>query len=461
MPDMGNRLNGLRTAIYEAVAETSDEMFEKYFSGESFTPEEIILGIKKGVREGTISPVFCGDAQNTFGIEHLLNGLVWLAPSAQESIDEIATDENGNIVEVKPNEFDPALAIVFKTVSDPFIGKLSYFKVVSGKITPDTQLINMSTEKVERINKVLSIVGKKQTDVQCILAGDIGAVAKLQNVNTGDTLCSPERKLTLEPVLYPNVSLSMAIYPKNKGDEDKVAQSVLKLIEEDPSIRFETNSETHQMIVSGLGEQHLDILVSKLKSKFGIDVILEPPKIPYRETIRKKIRVQGRHKKQTGGHGQFGDVWIEFEPCDNDNLVFEQKIVGGAVPKGYFPAVEKGLKDCTEKGPLAGYPVVGLKATLYDGSYHPVDSSEMAFKMAASLAYKAGMPKANPTLLEPISSLKAIVPDNSMGDLIGEITKRRGRVLGMIPAESGMQEVDAEVPMAEMSDFSKSRTFLP
>ncbi len=454
MPDMGNRLNGLRTAIYEAVAETSDEMFEKYFSGESFTPEEIILGIKKGVREGTISPVFCGDAQNTFGIEHLLNGLVWLAPSAQESIDEIATDENGNIVEVKPNEFDPALAIVFKTVSDPFIGKLSYFKVVSGKITPDTQLINMSTEKVERINKVLSIVGKKQTDVQCILAGDIGAVAKLQNVNTGDTLCSPERKLTLEPVLYPNVSLSMAIYPKNKGDEDKVAQSVLKLIEEDPSIRFETNSETHQMIVSGLGEQHLDILVSKLKSKFGIDVILEPPKIPYRETIRKKIRVQGRHKKQTGGHGQFGDVWIEFEPCDNDNLVFEQKIVGGAVPKGYFPAVEKGLKDCTEKGPLAGYPVVGLKATLYDGSYHPVDSSEMAFKMAASLAYKAGMPKANPTLLEPISSLKAIVPDNSMGDLIGEITKRRGRVLGMIPAESGMQEVDAEVPMAEMSDFS-------
>ena len=454
MPDMGDRLNGLRTAIYEAVAETSDEMFEKYFSGESFTPEEIILGIKKGVREGTISPVFCGDAQNTFGIEHLLNGLVWLAPSAQESIDEIATDENGNIVEVKPNEFDPALAIVFKTVSDPFIGKLSYFKVVSGKITPDTQLINMSTEKVERINKVLSIVGKKQTDVQCILAGDIGAVAKLQNVNTGDTLCLPERKLTLEPVLYPNVSLSMAIYPKNKGDEDKVAQSVLKLIEEDPSIRFETNSETHQMIVSGLGEQHLDILVSKLKSKFGIDVILEPPKIPYRETIRKKIRVQGRHKKQTGGHGQFGDVWIEFEPCDNDNLVFEQKIVGGAVPKGYFPAVEKGLKDCTEKGPLAGYPVVGLKATLYDGSYHPVDSSEMAFKMAASLAYKAGMPKANPTLLEPISSLKAIVPDNSMGDLIGEITKRRGRVLGMIPAESGMQEVDAEVPMAEMSDFS-------
>lgn len=454
MPDMGDRLNGLRTAIYEAVAETSDEMFEKYFSGETFTPEEVIVGVSKGVKNGTISPVFCGDAHNTYGIEHLLNGLVWLAPSALDSIDEIATDDNGEPIEILANESDPASAIVFKTVSDPFIGKLSYFKVISGKISADTQLVNMRLGKNERINKVLSVTGRKQKEVQYIPAGDIGAVSKLQDVNTGDTLCSPERKITFEPVAYPVPSLSMAIYPKVRGEEDKVAQGILKLSEEDPTIHFKTNTETHQMIVSGLGEQHLDVVVSKLKSKFGVDVALEVPKVPYRETIRKKVKVQGRHKKQTGGHGQFGDVWIEFEPCDNEGLVFEQKIVGGAVPKGFFPAVEKGLKDSIEKGPLAGYPVVGLKATLYDGSYHPVDSSEMAFKMAASLAYKNGIPEANPILLEPISSLRAIIPDNNMGEVMGEITKRRGRVLGMVPAQDGMQEVDAEVPMAEMFDFS-------
>lgn len=454
MPDMGDRLNGLRTAVYEAVAETSDEMFEKYFSGETFTPEEVIVGVSKGVKDGAISPVFCGDAHNTYGIEHLLNGLVWLAPSALDSIDEIATDDNGEPIEISANESDPASAIVFKTVFDPFIGKLSYFKVLSGKISADTQLINMRLGKNERINKVFSVSGKKQKEVQYIPAGDIGAVAKLQDVNTGDTLCSPERKITLDPVIYPIPSLSMAIYPKIKGEEDKIAQGILKLVEEDPTIHFETNTETHQMIVSGLGEQHLDVIVSKLKSKFGVDAELKVPKVPYRETIRKKVKVQGRHKKQTGGHGQFGDVWIEFEPCENEGLVFEQKIVGGAVPKGYFPAVEKGLKDSIEKGPLAGYPVVGLKATLYDGSYHPVDSSEMAFKMAASLAYKNGMPEANPILLEPISSLRAVIPDNNMGEVMGEITKRRGRVLGMVPAQDGMQEVDAEVPMAEMFDFS-------
>ena len=454
MPDMGDRLNGLRTAVYEAVAETSDEMFEKYFSGEAFTPEEVIVGVSKGVKNGTISPVFCGDAHNTYGIEHLLNGLIWLAPSALESIDELAVDSNGEPVEILANESDPASAIVFKTVSDPFIGKLSYFKVISGKISADTQLINMRVGKSERINKVLSILGKKQEEIQCILAGDIGAVAKLQDVKTGDTLCSPERKVTLNPVEYPIPCLSMAIYPKVKGEEDKIAQGVLKLAEEDPTIIFETNTETHQMIVSGLGEQHLDVIVSKLKSKFGVEAELKVPDVPYRETIRKKVKVQGRHKKQTGGHGQFGDVWIEFEPCDSESLVFEQKIVGGAVPKGFFPAVEKGLKEAIKKGPLAGYPMVGLKATLYDGSYHPVDSSEMAFKTAACLAYKNGMPQADPILLEPISSLKATIPDNNMGEVIGEITKRRGRVLGMIPTQDGMQQIDAEVPEAEMFDFS-------
>ncbi|MGN0442782.1 MAG: elongation factor G [Acutalibacteraceae bacterium] len=454
MPDMGDRLEGLRTAINEAVAETSDEMFEKYFSGEEFTPEEIIVGVSRGVKNGTISPVFCGDAQNTFGIDQLLNGLIWLAPNAADKSAELALDPNGEPVELAVNDNAATAALVFKTVADPFVGKLSYFKVISGKVSPEQPLVNMRTGEQERINKVMIIRGKKQEEMPYIGAGDIGAVAKLQNTKTGDTLCSPARKVVLEKIDYPSPCYSMAIYPKTKGEEDKVAQAVMKIMEEDPTITLVNNKETKQMIVSGLGEQHLDVLVAKVKAKYGVDVLLEKPKVAYRETIRKKVQAQGRHKKQSGGHGQFGDVWIEFEPCDCDDLEFAERVVGGAVPKGYFPAVEKGLRECIKKGVLAGYPVVGLKATLYDGSYHPVDSSEMSFKMAASIAYKNGLPNANPTLLEPIGTLKAIVPDSNMGDIMGEVNKRRGRVLGMNPAEDGMQIVEAEVPMAEMQDFA-------
>ncbi len=454
MPDMGTRLEGLRTAIYEAVAETSDEMFEKYFSGDKFTPSEVIMGIHQGVKSGKISPVFCGDAQSTDCIDELLDGLIWLAPTASETGGELGADINGDPVELAVNPDGATAAIVFKTVVDPFIGKLSYIKVISGKLSPDSQLVNMRTGNQERIGKVLTMRGKKQEDADCITAGDIGAVPKMQGVNTGDTLCSPTRKVTLEPVEYPTPTLSMAILPKNKGDEDKVAQGILRLMEEDPTIRFENNAETHQMVISGLGEQHLDVIVSKLKNKFGVEVSLAKPKVPYRETVRKKVQVQGRHKKQTGGHGQFGDVWIEFEPSDSDGLEFCERVVGGAVPKGFFPAVEKGLRECMLKGMLAGYPMVGLKATLYDGSYHPVDSSEMAFKMAAAAAYKAGIPQAAPVLLEPIGVLKASVPDDNMGDILGEVNKRRGRVLGMEPTGEGLQVIEAEVPMAEMSDFS-------
>lgn len=454
IPDMGDRLEGLRTAICEAVAETSDEMFEKYFSGEEFTPEEIIVGVSQGVKNGTISPVFCGDALLTYGIEQLLNGLVWLAPNASDKAAELAVDTDGNPVELSVNDDAQPAAIVFKTIADPFVGKLSYFKVISGKIAADTQLVNMRTGNSEKISKVMTIKGKKLEDAAYIGAGDIGAVAKLSSASTGDTLCSPARKVILDGIDYPAPSLSMAVYPKTKGDEEKVAQGIMKLSEEDPTIKFETNTETHQMIVSGMGEQHLDVVVSKLKSKYGVDVVLEKPKVAYRETIRKAVKVQGRYKKQTGGHGQFGDVWIEFSPCDCDDMIFEERVVGGSVPKGFFPAVEKGLRDCIAKGPLAGYPVVGLKATLYDGSYHPVDSSEMSFKTAASLAYKSGMPQANPVLLEPVGVLQATIPDANMGDIMGEVTKRRGRVLGMTPSDDGMQTVEAEVPQAEMSDFS-------
>ena len=312
----------------------------------------------------------------------------------------------------------------------------------------------MRTGSQERITKVLAMCGKKQIDVDYIGAGDIGAIPKLTSTKTGDTLCSPLRKVVLDGIDYPVSSYTMAIYPAKKGDEDKVAQALAKLCDEDPTIKFVTNHETHEMLISGLGEQHLDVVISRLKSKYNVDASLQRQKIAYRETIRKKVTAQGRYKKQSGGHGQFGDVWIEFEPCETDDLVFAERVVGGAVPKNFFPAVEKGLRDSIKKGVLAGYPTVGIKATLYDGSYHPVDSSEMSFKTAASLAYKNGIPNASPTLLEPIGSLKTYVPDSNMGDVMGEVNKRRGRVLGMSPAENGMQIVEAEVPMAEMSDFS-------
>ncbi|MGN0460673.1 MAG: elongation factor G [Ruminococcus sp.] len=453
MPDLGSRFEGLREAIKEAVAETSEELLEKFIEGEEFTPEEIILGVSQGVREGTIIPVFCGDAHNTYGIDQLLNSLIWLAPKA-DSGDEIGTDVNGEPVEVAVNPDGAAAAIVFKTVVDPFVGKLSYVKVISGKISADTPLINMRTGANERITKVLTVRGKKQEEAQYIGAGDIGAIPKLGDTLTGDTICSPLRKVSLEGIEYPVANYSMAVYADSKDDEEKITQGILKLMEEDPTIKYIHNHETHERVVTGLGEQQLDVIVSKLKSKYNIDVKLRKPKVAYRETIRGTVKVQGRHKKQSGGHGQFGDVWIEFSPCDSDGLVFEQTVVGGAVPKGFFPAVEKGLQDAIKKGPLAGFPVVGLKANLYDGSYHPVDSSEMSFKMAAAIAYKNGLPQAQPTLLEPVGSLKVTVPDSSMGDVMGEVTKRRGRVIGMESGEHNMQVIDAEVPMAEMGDFN-------
>ena len=457
MPNMGARLEGLRTAIYEAVAETSDELFEKYFSGEEFTPEEVIVGVSQGVKSGTISPVFCGDAMLMRGMEQFMDGLCWLAPSAADKGAEIGVDVDGNPVEIAVKEDAATAAIVFKTVADPFIGKLSYVKVLSGKISTETPLINMRTGNTERVGKTVMMCGKKQEDVKAITAGDIGAIPKLAGVNTGDTLCAPARKVTLDGIAYPTPEMRMAIVPKNKGDEDKVAQGIMRLAEEDPTIRFENNAETKEMVISGMGEQHLDVIVSKLKTKFGVDVTLRSPRVPYRETIRKTVSVQGRHKKQTGGHGQFGDVWIQFEPIEGEGIEFAENVFGGSVPKNFFPAVEKGVRQAAEHGVLAGYPMVGMKATLLDGSYHPVDSSEMAFIMAAKLAYKAAIPEAGPVLLEPIGALKAHVPADNTGDIMGEVTKRRGRVLGMNPDDDGLQVVEAEVPVAEMQDFT---TFL-
>lgn len=419
---------------------------------EPFTKEEIQKGIAAGVKSGTIAPVFCGSAATGSGSQVLMDAIVHFLPSAADGCSEETVE--GETIKCDPDA--PESAFVFKTVADPFVGKLSFVKVITGKLTAGMTPINARTGEPERLGKLLCCRGKKQDEVDCITAGDIGAITKLSNAVTGDTLCDAKRVISYKPTEFPAPCLSMAIVLKGKGDEAKIAGAMQRLIEEDPCISFENNVETKQQVVSGLGEQHLDVVVSKLKSKFGIDVGLVKPRVAYRETIRKKVRVQGKHKKQSGGHGQYGDVWIEFEPCDGDSLVFEERVVGGAVPKNFFPAVEKGLQDCVSRGMIAGYPVVGLKAILVDGSYHPVDSNEMAFKTAASLAYKAGLPQANPVILEPIGTLKVQVPAANMGDINSELSKRRGRMMGMNPAEDGLQEIEAEVPMSEMFDFATS-----
>lgn len=445
----------MTSAFMEAVATTDDALMEKFFEGETFTQEEILKGLCLGIFDGSIYPVYAVAGLTGAGVDQLLYGLAWSVPGAFGYAGETAKTEAGEETILPCDINGPLAAICFKTVADPFVGKMSFFKVVSGKLTPDTQAYNVRTGETEKMGKIVTVKGGKQEDAAEIIAGDIGVVTKLAGVKTGDTLCDAKNIVILDGVDAPKPCLSMAVNVRKKGEEEKVAQGLFRLMEEDPSISFAINKETKEQVLSGLGEQHLDVIVSKLKNKFGVEVDLSVPKVAYRETIRKSAEAQGKHKKQSGGHGQFGDVHIRFEPCDSDELIFEEEVFGGAVPKNFFPAVEKGLRDCVLKGVLAGYPMVGVKATLYDGSYHPVDSSEMAFKMAASLAYKAGIPKADPTILEPVGTLVALMPDDNLGDIMGDITKRRGRVLGMGPAdEPRMQELTAEVPMAEMGDFT-------
>ena len=454
LPDIGHRFEGLIQAMYEAIAETDETLMEKFFEGEPFTTEEIVTGMAAGVRTGQITPVFCGSAVNQQALDMLLFNMHKLLPSPQHDAAILAENASGEPVELHCDETEPTAAYVFKTVADPFVGKLSYLRVISGKVTGGAALVNARTGETEKISKPLTVIGKKQAETDSIGAGDIGAVAKLVSAKTGDTLCDASRVVKLPAATFPLPSLFMAVTVAKKGDEGKISSALARLMEEDPTLSYINNAETHQQIIGGLGEQHLDVVKAKLKNKFGVEIGLETPRIAYRESIRKACQKQGRHKKQTGGHGQFGDVVINFEPCDSEQVVFEEKVFGGSVPKNFFPAVEKGVRLAAEKGVLAGYPVVGLKATLLDGSYHPVDSSEMAFIMAAKLAYKAAMPEAGPVILEPIHTLKAHVPNDNTGDIMGDVTKRRGRVLGMEPDEDGMQTVIAEVPLAELSNFT-------
>lgn len=450
-PDDAPRFEAVQAVFTEAVASADEELMEKYFEGEELTPEEKIRGLKAGVADGSIIPVFALSGLAETACDLLLDFLAEVCPAPKS---EYAADADGEPIELTPDPNGPLAAVCFKTVADPFIGKLSYFKVISGKITAATPAYNARTGKEERMGKLVSVFGAKQTDISELSAGDIGAVTKLGGFATGDTLCSAAQVVTLDGVHIPSATYAMAVEVAKKGEEEKVASGLSRLCEEDPSLHFGVNNETHQQILSGLGEQHLDVAMARLKSKFGVEATLVQPRVAYRETITMKVSAQGRHKKQSGGHGQFGDVFIEFEPYDTEELVFAERVVGGAVPKNFFPAVEKGLRESMQKGVLAGYPMVGVKATLFDGSYHPVDSSEMSFKTAASLAYKEGIPKAMPVLLEPILTVTATVNDEAMGDVIGDINKRRGRVLGMTPSGDGSQEIMAEVPESEMSTFS-------
>jgi len=441
-------------ALKESVAETSEEFMDKFFGGEDFTYSEMIQGLRQGVRDLSLFPVLCGSAVNCMGSLMLMDHIVDLLPNPMEGNYHKATRADGESEEFVVSPGGVPTAFVFKTMADQY-GKFSYVKVLSGEITSDMTLVNARTGESEKLGRLYKMTGKKAEEVKELCCGDIGAIGKMDRVKTGDTLCDPRKVVSLKQIPFAAPCYSVAIAPKTRGQEDKIAQGLHRLNEEDPSFSVENNAETHQMVLSGAGDIQIDVLVAKLKSRFNVEAELSEARVPYREKIRKTVSKQGRHKKQTGGSGQFGDVHIRFEPNPEcEEMVFAEEVFGGSVPKNFFPAVEKGLREACVHGPLAGYPVVNLKAVLYDGSYHPVDSSEIAFKTAAQLSFKAAMPEANPVLLEPVGELKVTIPDSYMGDVIGDLNKRRGRIMGMNPTEHGEQIVEAEVPMAEMMRYA-------
>ena len=456
VPDgMADIVAPLRDMIMEAIASTDEELMVKYFNEEEFTVDEIKQAIRKGVKDGSIYPVYCGSGQDNIGVRSLMDGIGKYLPSPSEIQEVGRKADTAEPVELVQTEEETSAAIVFKTIADPYVGKMSLFRVYSGEIKSDSSYYNPNKGESEKIGKLYSLCGKTQTEVKSVKAGDIGCVAKLEFTKTGDTLCDKNKNIILTGIEFPSPVLSMAVLPEAKGDEEKIVSGLTKLMDEDPTFTVTNNAETKQTLINGQGEQHIDVIVSKLKNKYGVNVILEEPVTPYRETITSTATVEGKHKKQSGGHGQYGHVKIEFSPGVTEELMFEEKVFGGSVPKNYFPAIEKGLLDSAQKGVLAGYPVVNLKAVLLDGSYHPVDSSEMAFKTAAAIAYKEGLKQAGPVILEPIGYLKSYVPENIMGDVIGDINKRRGRIMGMGESDKqGLNLVEAEVPMSEMHKYA-------
>jgi len=445
----------LRAALVENAAENDDDLLMKYLEGEELTDEEIVSGLRAGVVARKVFPVMCGAATRNIGVHALLDAVVAYAASPKDSGAVKGTSpKDGSEVVREPSEEKPFSALVFRTTADPYVGKLTVFRVFSGVLRSDTSVYNVNKAKTERIGQLFSLKGKHQEPQDEIWCGDIGAVAKLTETQTGDSLAQEASPVLYEPIKFPAPVYSVALMPKAKGDEDKISGGLTRLTEEDPTITVERNTETAQTILSGMGDLHLDIIVSKLKRKFGVDVLLTEPRIAYRETIRGSAKVEGKHKKQTGGRGQYGHVWIEVEPLESgQEFEFVDKIFGGSVPRQYIPAVEKGIREAMTEGVLAGYPVTDIRVTLYDGSFHPVDSSEMAFKIAASMAFKKGCTEARPVLLEPIMNVEVIVPDQYMGDVMGDLNKKRGRILGMEP-RGNMQVIRATVPAQEMARYA-------
>ncbi|MEA4852758.1 MAG: elongation factor G [Christensenella sp.] len=449
--DLQADAEALRETLVENAAANDEELMEKFFDGQELSKDDIMKGLKEGILLGGIAPVFAAAAAPNVGITKLMDDLILLMPTAAD----VGSYKLNDDTEIKIDASGTFVARVLKTIADPFVGRLSIIKVLRGTLTPDMTVTNANTGKPEKCSNLGIMKGKKLINVSKLPAGDIGAIAKLQHTATGDTLYAAGTAIKFPPIEFPQPCISLAVSAKKKGDEEKVFSGLHRLEDEDPTFKLIKDTETGDMLANGMGEMHLEIINNKLKSKFNVEGALSDPKIPYREAIKKAVKAQGKHKKQSGGHGQYGDVWIEFSPVPDGlaDFVFEDKIVGGVVPRQYIPAVEKGLKESVQKGVLAGYPVVGLKCTLYDGSYHTVDSSEMAFKVAANLAFKKGIAEATPVLLEPIVKVEVLIPDEYMGDIIGDLNRRRGRILGMNPMD-GMQEVVAEVPMSEMFKYA-------
>ena len=452
--ELADKVEEYYAEIAEAIASTDDELMEKFFNGEEFDMHEVAKGLRIGVRSGDIRPVYCGTATEQIGIERILDLITEYFPSYAEKGRIQALNAKGDKIDMETNENEAMSAFVFKTTIDPFVGKISYLKVMSGVLNSDSQVYNSSKDANEKIAQVYVINGKFQNGVGKLFTGDIGAVVKLQNTQTNDTLCTSSKVVHYEPINFPKPMLGYAIWPKTKADEDKMSVGIKNMCEEDRTIRLDKNAETHEQVLYSLGDQHTDLILSKLKSKYKVEVTTTVPTVQYRETIRGKAEAQGKYKKQNGGAGQYGDVWVRFEPTDSEDMVFAEEVFGGAVPKQYFPPTEQGLRDCMNKGVLAGFKVVGVKATLFDGSYHPVDSKEVAFKEAARLAYNAAMPKANPVLLEPIGKVTITAPEEYTGTLMGDITKRRGLILDMGMNEDNEQVITAEAPMSEILTYA-------
>lgn len=455
--DLADAVSEARELLMEAAAEGEDELLEKYLESGELSTEEIVTGLAAGVREGRVVPALCGAADKVIGIQPLLAAVVEMLPSPLDRPAMGAKDQNGGeAVAVEADENGPFLAQVFKTVSDPYAGRLTFFRVFSGTLSSDSNVMNGTQDERERIGQLYCVQGKEQISVESLSAGDLGAVAKLKVTKTGDTLREEKSTVLFNPIDFPNPAISFAVVPKAKGDEEKVSTSIQRLMEEDPTLKLSRDPQTKEMILSGIGDLHLEVAMEKMKRKFSVEVEFHTPRVPYLETIRRSAQAQGKYKKQTGGRGQYGDTWIEISPMTRGGgFEFINKIVGGAIPKQYIPAVEKGIVESMETGPVAGYPVTDIQVRLYDGSFHNVDSSEMAFKIAGSMGFKKAFMEARPVLLEPLTNMEISVPGDMVGDVIGDLNSRRGKVLGMKPM-GAIQVVQAQVPLAEVLTYAIS-----